>query len=606
MSKRKYKEIPEEEIIEMEQYLNRNNIEEDKLFSTISINVKCKSVNQKKLVNSIKQNEITICSGLPGSGKAQPLYSKILTPNGWSTMGEIEVGDEIITPKGGVSKVTGTYPQGKKEVYRITFSDGRQVESCDEHLWKVKYRHWGEDKVLSLRDIIDTHSKKIFEKRLYIPLIESSNNIDIDLPMNPYLLGALIGDGGFTNNSLTFTNKDEHILEHVDGYLNEENYKLQKRKYGDYDYGIKSIDTVKISSKKGEFTNKIKMVLNGLGVYNKKSEYKFIPDIYKGASKRQKLDLIRGLMDTDGTTDTEHCSLSFSTSSERLSNDFVGLIRSIGGIAKVKIKNPTYTYKGELRYGLPNYNISIRYPKPEELFSLPRKKDICEKYQYRNLNLRIDSIDYVGEVESKCIMIDDPEHLYITDNYIVTHNTFLSCAEALKLVKGKSRFKRIVLVKSIVPLKNEEIGHLPGDLKEKMAPIMESFTDNIRKIVGRARMEKLMELGVIEIVPIAFARGRSIDNSIILIDEAQNISMDNIRTLMTRIGSNSKMVIMGDVRQKDIRNKKDSSLEIVLNKFKDVEGFGTVELREQEDVVRNPIIKVIEDIFEDIEDSTDK
>lgn len=184
--------------------------------------------------------------------------------------------------------------------------------------------------------------------------------------------------------------------------------------------------------------------------------------------------------------------------------------------------------------------------------------------------------------------------------------TFLSCAEALKLVKGKSRFKRIVLVKSIVPLKNEEIGHLPGDLKEKMAPIMESFTDNIRKIIGRTRMEKLMELGVIEIVPIAFARGRSIDNSIILIDEAQNISMDNIRTLMTRIGSNSKMVIMGDVRQKDIRNKKDSSLEIVLNKFKDIEGFGTVELREQEDVVRNPIIKIIEDIFEDIEDSTDK
>jgi phosphate starvation-inducible protein PhoH len=68
MSKRKYKQIPEEDIIQMEQYLNRNNIEEDKLFSTISINIKCKSENQKKLVNSIKQNEITICSGLPGSG----------------------------------------------------------------------------------------------------------------------------------------------------------------------------------------------------------------------------------------------------------------------------------------------------------------------------------------------------------------------------------------------------------------------------------------------------------------------------------------------------------------------------------------------------------
>ena len=180
--------------------------------------------------------------------------------------------------------------------------------------------------------------------------------------------------------------------------------------------------------------------------------------------------------------------------------------------------------------------------------------------------------------------------------------TFLSCAEALKLIKTRPKYKRLVLVKSITPLKNEEIGHLPGDLKEKMAPIMESFTDNIRKLIGKTRMEKLIELGVIEIVPIAFARGRSIDNSIILIDEAQNISLDNIRTLMTRIGDNSKMVIMGDVKQKDIRNKKDSSLEIVLNKFNDVEGFGCVELRSPEDVVRNPIIKIVEQIFDDMEE----
>ena len=179
--------------------------------------------------------------------------------------------------------------------------------------------------------------------------------------------------------------------------------------------------------------------------------------------------------------------------------------------------------------------------------------------------------------------------------------TFLSCAEALKLIKTRPKYKRIVLVKSITPLKNEEIGHLPGNLEEKMAPIMESFTDNIRKLIGKTRMEKLIELGVIEIVPIAFARGRSIDNSIILIDEAQNISLENVRTLMTRIGDNSKMVIMGDVKQKDIRNKRDSSLEIVLNKFNNVEGFGCVELRDPNDVVRNPIIKLVEQVFDEME-----
>ncbi len=85
---------------------------------------------------------------------------------------------------------------------------------------------------------------------------------------------------------------------------------------------------------------------------------------------------------------------------------------------------------------------------------------------------------------------------------------------------------------------------------------------------------------------------------LIIIDEAQNISLDNIRTLMTRIGDNSKMVILGDVKQKDIRNKKDSSLEVVLEKFKDVDGFGCVELRNPDDVVRNPIIKTIEEVFE--------
>lgn len=182
-----------------------------------------------------------------------------------------------------------------------------------------------------------------------------------------------------------------------------------------------------------------------------------------------------------------------------------------------------------------------------------------------------------------------------------TGKTFLACAEALRAIKNTVKYKRIVLIKSITPLKDEEIGHLPGDLKEKMAPIMESFFDNFRKLIGKSRMEKMIELGLIEIVPIAFARGRSMDHSIILIDEAQNITMNNIRTLMTRIGDNSKMVIMGDIKQRDI--KRDSSLEIIIKKFDGLEGFGCVELRDPEDVVRNPIIKTIEFVFDSLEDN---
>jgi len=601
MSRRRNKKLSEEELLEVQEFVYRKNQEEDKFMNSMTVNYKCRTENQGKLRDSIRDNEISIVSGLPGTGKAQPLYSKILTPNGWTTMGEIKEGDDIITPKGDKSKVVNIFPQGKKDIYKITFSDGREVESCDEHLWKVRYRHWSEDKILTLREIIDQHSKKIEDKRLYIPLIESSNNEDIELPMNPYLLGSLIGDGGFTNGTLTFSNQDEETIENVSNYLNEVGYQLNKRKNSDYDYGVVSLEKIKSSGKKDVFTNILKETLSDLKLYGNKSEEKFIPEIYKKSSKRQKLDLIRGLMDTDGTTDTRRCSVSFSTSSQKLSQDFVEIIQSIGGIATISEKTPMFTYKGRIKQGLKNYIVNVRYNNPQDLFSLSRKKEVCETYQYKNLNLRIDKIEYIGKEEAQCIMIDDPEHLYITDNYVITHNTYIACAEALKLIKSRSKYKKILLVKSVTQLKGEELGFLPGDLREKLDPYMISFLDNFEKIIGESLTNKLRDLGIINIQPLAFVRGRSIDNTIIIVDEAQNISIENMRTLMTRIGDNSKMIILGDVKQKDIRNKKDSSLEVIIERFNNIENFGCVELRNPEDVVRNPIIKIIEETFDLLE-----
>ena len=182
-----------------------------------------------------------------------------------------------------------------------------------------------------------------------------------------------------------------------------------------------------------------------------------------------------------------------------------------------------------------------------------------------------------------------------------TGKTFLACAEALKLIKTKPKYKKILLVKSVIQLPGEELGFLPGDLKDKLEPYMISFIDNFEKIIGESLTNKLRELGLIQIQPLAFVRGRSIDNTIIVVDEAQNISIQNMRTLMTRIGDNSKMVILGDVRQKDIKNPKNSSLEVVIDKFEGIDGFGCVSLRNPDDVVRNPVIKIIEKIFEELE-----
>ena len=182
-----------------------------------------------------------------------------------------------------------------------------------------------------------------------------------------------------------------------------------------------------------------------------------------------------------------------------------------------------------------------------------------------------------------------------------TGKTFIACAEALKLIKSKSKYKKILIVKSITQLRGEELGSLPGDLNEKFDPYLGSFIDNFEKIIGESLTRKLRELGLINLQPLAFVRGRSIDNTIIIVDEAQNISVDNMRTIMTRIGDNSKMIILGDVKQKDIRNKKDSSLEVIIDKFKNIDNFGCVELRNPNDVVRNPIIRIIEETFDLLE-----
>jgi phosphate starvation-inducible PhoH-like protein len=232
-----------------------------------------------------------------------------------------------------------------------------------------------------------------------------------------------------------------------------------------------------------------------------------------------------------------------------------------------------------------------------------------ESFIYRN-NKEEEKFISTLQVEFKCktenqkklIQSIKQNEITIVSGLAGSGKTYLTCGESLRLIKTSDKYKRIVLIKSITTLKDEDLGSLPGDVKEKMDPYMQSFLDNLNKLVGRTMVNKLRELGVIEILPIAFARGRSIDNSIIIIDEAQNISINNMRTLMTRLGYDSKMIILGDVKQKDIKNKKESSLEIIMDRFKDINKFGVVELRNPEDVVRNPIINTIENIFDQLED----
>lgn len=186
-----------------------------------------------------------------------------------------------------------------------------------------------------------------------------------------------------------------------------------------------------------------------------------------------------------------------------------------------------------------------------------------------------------------------------------TGKTYISCQQALLEIKNNNVIKKIVLVKSVTTLKTEEIGFLKGSMEEKMEPFMYSFIGNFEKIIGKQLYENLKTEKYIEILPIAYLRGVNIDNAIVIIDEVQNISIDNIRTILTRLGENSKMVFLGDIKQIDSKNKNNSALKFLVEHFNNVDRINIVEFNKN-DIVRHPLIKTIEDIFDKVNENENK
>lgn len=180
-----------------------------------------------------------------------------------------------------------------------------------------------------------------------------------------------------------------------------------------------------------------------------------------------------------------------------------------------------------------------------------------------------------------------------------TGKTWISLITALHLMKTEPRFANLVLIKSLKTIKGEELGYLPGSIWEKMEPYMYSFTGNLDKIFkSQAFTKTLIERGIIKILPLAYIRGVTIDNSIVIIDEAQNIDLHTFKTVITRIGANCKMIFLGDIEQIDLKEKENSCLAKVCELFKDREFTGSVAFTRDESV-RNPIIPKILDILDD-------
>ncbi|MBU9722500.1 MULTISPECIES: PhoH family protein [Bacillaceae] len=176
-----------------------------------------------------------------------------------------------------------------------------------------------------------------------------------------------------------------------------------------------------------------------------------------------------------------------------------------------------------------------------------------------------------------------------------TGKTYIAVVMAVHALK-EGHIKRIVLTRPAVEA-GESLGFLPGDLKEKVDPYLRPLYDALHDVLGVEHTTRLMERGTIEIAPLAYMRGRTLDDSFVILDEAQNTTAEQIKMFLTRLGFGSKMVVTGDMTQVDLPRGKNSGLKIALNIHKDIRGMSFIHL-ESTDVVRHTLVKRIIDAYE--------
>ena len=471
----------------------------------------------KQIEGLIKSESIITLPLAFQRGMAQPLDAKVLTPYRYEEMGDIQIGDLVIGGNGIPTIVRDVFYKGEKEIYKISFSDKTSTECCLDHFWATKTlndkRYNRDYKVRSTREIINTLKRSSGQNNHEIPIVFSpvkffENEVSID----PYLLGILLGDGSLhKTSSIKVTTKDMEILNHISKVLPD---RMVIKHASNYDYRI-------VYAKGNGIGNPLKREIKRMKLLGKMSHNKFIPDSYKFNSINIRLEILRGLLDTDGSICSNKNSengknrIEFSTTSEKLCDDVMFIVNSLGGICYKRLKKNKLDKKiiiTDGRLAQQNYNSYILdislfdYNK----FKLSRKKKMfnSEKNVRRRPKRVIINVEKVGKKQCKCISVSNKDGLYLTNDCIVTHNTF--------------------------------------------------------------------------------------KNSFVILDEAQNTNIGQIRMFLTRIGDNCKVVITGDPDQSDVKNK--NGLTDACERLTGIDGLGIVNFM-TEDIVRNPIVAAIEERY---------
>ncbi len=364
-------------------------------------------------------------------GRAQPLHSRLLTPTGWRTMGSLKRGDYVIGSDGNPVRVTGVFPQGPKLVYRLTMTDGASTLACAEHLWAVRTmedkRGHKSQRILTTQQMLGNY-RRHHQYRYELPLLSAPVQwAERATPLEPYSLGLLLGDGCITGKtSPAFATADVELVSSLELALSDMNLSFRRKSVVDY---------VIVNPAAGHggipIRNPLTQALRGLNLAGTYSATKFVPEVYLYNSADVRLAVLQGLLDTDGGPVVQTgrtCRVQYTTTSEQLRDDVAFLVRSLGGVAywrrrKAAGRKPGFARGREIPYRHDAFIMDIRLPAGLEPFRLQRKAAVYRTHGGGRPMRFIKHIEPAGVQETQCISVAASDALYVTDDFILTHNT---------------------------------------------------------------------------------------------------------------------------------------------------------------------------------------
>src|SRR6266545_1600453 len=360
-------------------------------------------------------------------GRAQPVFTKVLTPDGWRPIGDLRVGDLVIGSTGEPTPVLGVYPQGEKDIYRVTAQDGSWTLCCGEHLWTVRTaadkrrdKPW---RVLETREMIG-NLRAAHARRYELPLLSQPVHFpERDVPMDPYALGLLLGDGCLTGSTTpSFSTGDAELAQALEAAL--QGVSVRHKQGPDY-----VLNRVKAPGDLVTLENPVTAAVRQLQLIGCRSHAKFVPDDYLFNSADVRLAVLQGLLDSDGgpVSQTDRtCRIQYTTTSIVLRDDVISLVQSLGGVAYTRRRTAVGLNRGSAiaphRYDA--HVVDIRLPDGVEPFRLTRKREKYHAHGGGGRPMRfIDSIEPAGREQAVCIQVAAEDSLYVTEHYLLTHNT---------------------------------------------------------------------------------------------------------------------------------------------------------------------------------------